>query len=100
MKQSLIDDIFDIVDPPNFDKAEFLDVVSERLSLMENKKKITAEDDLIAIARLLKYKPLRKLGEIPEKMGLFEMVAPSNTSMDLEKLIKSKSCANNPQNID
>ena len=28
VKQSLIDDIFDIVNPPDFDKAEFLDVIS------------------------------------------------------------------------
>ena len=28
VKQSLIDDIFDIINPPNFDKTEFLDVIS------------------------------------------------------------------------
>jgi len=39
-----------------------LDILSERLA---GKKKITPEEDLIAIARILKYKPLRKFGEIP-----------------------------------
>jgi hypothetical protein len=68
VKQSLIDDILDIVDPPNFDKEQLLDIMSERLS---GKKKITPEEDLIAIARVLKYKPVRKLGEIPENIGLF-----------------------------
>lgn len=38
VKQSLIDDILDIVDPPNFDKEQLLDIMSERLS---GKKKIT-----------------------------------------------------------
>jgi hypothetical protein len=33
-------------------------------------------------------------------MGLFEMIAPSSLSTELEKLIKSRSGANNPLNID
>jgi hypothetical protein len=36
-----------------------------------NKKKISADDDLIGLARILKYKPIRKIGERPTKMGLF-----------------------------
>ncbi len=97
MKQSLIDDILDIVDPPNFDKDQLLDIMGERLA---GKKKVTPEEDLIAIARVLKYKPLRKLGEIPENIGLFEMIAPSKLSTDLERQIKGRSGANNPKNID
>ena len=38
---------------------------------MSGKKKITPDEDLIAIARVLKYKKLRKLGEMPESIGLF-----------------------------
>jgi hypothetical protein len=48
----------------------------------------------------LKYKPLRKFGEIPENIGLFEMIAPSKLSTDLERQIKGRSGANNPKNID
>jgi len=40
VKQSLIDDILDIVDPPEFDKEQLLDIMSERLA---GKKKITPE---------------------------------------------------------
>lgn len=40
VKQSLIDDILDIVDPPNFDKEQLLDIMSERLT---GKKKVTPE---------------------------------------------------------
>jgi hypothetical protein len=40
VKQSLIDDILDIVDPPDFDKEQLLDIMSERLA---GKKKITLE---------------------------------------------------------
>ena len=80
IKQSLIDDILDIVDPPEFDKQQLLDIMSERMS---GKKKITPDEDLIAIARVLKYKKLRKLGETPESIGLFQMIAPSKLSTDL-----------------
>jgi hypothetical protein len=37
---------------------------------------------------------------MPQNMGLFEMLAPSKLSTDLEKLIRSRSGANNPKNID
>ena len=62
VKQSLIDDILDIVDPPDFDKQQLLDVMAERLS---GKGKITPEEDLIALARVLRYKTVRKFGEMP-----------------------------------
>lgn len=48
----------------------------------------------------MKYKPIRKVGEKPNRMGLFEVVAPSDASRELESLIKVKSGANNPLNID
>jgi hypothetical protein len=47
------------VDPPDFDKQQLLDIMAERLS---GKGKITPEEDLIALARVLKYKPIRKFG--------------------------------------
>jgi hypothetical protein len=81
VKQSLIDDIMDIIDPPDFDKEQLIDIMNERLT--SNKKKFTAEEDLIAIARIMKYKKLRKIGEMPEQMGLFEMIAPGKLSCDL-----------------
>ena len=55
---------------------------------------------MIGLARILRYKPIRKVGEKPEKMGLFETVAPCDLSRELESMIKSKSGANNPLNID
>ena len=42
--------------------------MAERLS---GKGKVTPEEDLIAIARVLRYKKIRKIGEMPENMGLF-----------------------------
>ncbi len=74
--------------------------MSERIQSIANNKKISPEEDLIGLARILKYKPVRKVGEKPNKMGLFEVVAPSDTSRELESLIKVKSGANNPLNID
>ena len=71
--------------------------MGERLSA---RRKITPEEDLVALARVLRYKKVRRVGEMPEKMGLFEMVAPSPLSTDLERMIKHRSGANNPRNID
>lgn len=87
----------DIIDPPDFDKEQLLDIMADRLS---GRGKITPEEDLIAIARVLRYKKIRKIGEMPENMGLFERVAPCQMSTDLEKQIKTRSGANNPRNID
>ncbi len=106
IKQSLIDDIIQIVNPPAFSKEEAINVMNERLSPeFRNYKKgqkgaNVDEEDLVHLARILKYQKLRKYGEMPEKIGLFEMVAPSPMSKDLEKLIKSKSGINAPHNID
>ena len=97
VKQSLIDDILDIVDPVDFDKEALLDIMAERLS---SRRKVTPEDDLVSLGRVFRYQKVRKIGEIPEKMGLFEMIAPSPLSTDLEKQIKHRSGANNPRNID
>ncbi len=106
IKQSLIDDIIEIVNPPAFSKEETINVMQERLSPefrnYKNGQKgaNVDEEDLVHLARILKYQKLRKYGEMPEKIGLFEMVAPSPMSKDLEKLIKSKSGINAPHNID
>jgi len=70
----------DIIDPPDFDKEQLLDIMADRLS---GRGKITPEEDLIAIARVLRYKKIRKIGEMPENMGLFERVAPCQMSSDL-----------------
>jgi hypothetical protein len=51
-------------------------VLAERINAFSNKRKLSQDDDLIAIARILRYKPIRKIGEIPSNIGLFEMVAP------------------------
>ena len=48
-----------------------IEVFSERINSITNKKKITPEEDLMGLARILKYKPVRKIGERPAKMGVF-----------------------------
>lgn len=83
VKQNLIDDIMDIVDPPDFDKAELLDVFSERIAQISAGKKITVDEDLIGLARILRYQPIRRVGEMPAKMGLFERVAPSPACLEI-----------------
>jgi hypothetical protein len=39
-----------------------IEVFNERINNITNKKKITADEDLIGLARILKYKPIRKIG--------------------------------------
>ena len=39
-----------------------IEVFNERINSITNKKKITADEDLIGLARILKYKPIRKIG--------------------------------------
>lgn len=88
IKQSLIDDIIELIDPPNFDRQECCEVFTERLA--RKGMPTTPKEDNIDIARILRFKPIRKVGEMPEKMGLFERVAPEKRSQELEKMVEAK----------
>lgn len=59
----------DIVDPIDFNKQELLDIMAERLKI--NGRKFSNEEDNIDIARVVRYKRIRKIGEVPDKIGLF-----------------------------
>lgn len=49
-----------------------------------------AIEDNVDIGRMLKWKELRKIGEMPKKMGLFERVAPGERSVGLEAMVKAR----------
>ena len=63
--------------------------MNERLQRKSNAPYNSIEDN-IDIGRILKWKPLRKIGEMPAKMGLFERVAPEEKSSSLERLVSIK----------
>lgn len=50
----------------------------------------TPHEDNIDIARILRFRPLRRVGELPKKMGLFERVAPEKRTEELERLVEAK----------
>lgn len=95
IKQSLVDDIIDLVDPPKFDHERLLDVLSRRIAeaqrhkskiSIHNNTKDTLNRDLTYILRGQK---LRKYGEMPAKMGCFEMIAPSEMSTKVEAMARA-----------
>lgn len=95
IKQNLIDDIVDLVSPPNFDQSRLLDVLTRRIAeeqrhkskiSIHNNTKETLNRDLTYI---LKGAKLRKFGDMPEKMGCFERIAPTDMSNRVEAFAKS-----------
>lgn len=90
IKQNLVDDILDLVDPPEFEHERVLDVLTRRIGeeqrhkskiSIHNNTKDTLNRDL---TYMLKGKRIRRVGELPEKMGCFEMIAPSELSAKVE----------------
>lgn len=95
IKQNLIDDIVDLVSPPNFDHGRLLDVLTRRIGeeqrhkskiSIHNNTKDTLNRDLTYI---LKGSKIRKFGELPEKMGCFERIAPTEMSARVESFVKT-----------
>lgn len=95
IKQNLIDDILDLIEPPEFDHERVLDVLSRRIGeeqrhkskiSIHNHTKDTLNRDL---TYMLKGRRLRRVGEQPEKLGCFEMIAPTDLSAKVEAHAKS-----------
>ena len=95
IKQTLVDDIVDLVSPPKFDHGRLLDVLTRRIGeeqrhkskiSIHNNTKDTLNRDLTYI---LKGAKVRKFGEMPEKMGCFERIATSELSSRVENMARS-----------
>lgn len=95
IKQSLIDDIVDLLEPPKFDHERLLDVLSRRIAEEQrHKSKITIHNNTKEtlnrdLTYILRGKKLRKVGEMPANPGCFEMIAPSEMSARVENHAKS-----------
>ena len=82
IKQKLIDDIIELVDPVDFDRKRLFEVLERRIN--EDFKQSTTSN---AFSKRLMNRDLtyilsgqvpRKFGEMPQKLGNFERIAPSN----------------------
>ncbi|CDW88353.1 tubulin-tyrosine ligase family protein [Stylonychia lemnae] len=91
IKQRLIDDIIDLVDPIDFDRKRLFEVLERRIN--EDFKQSTTSN---AYSKRLMNRDLtyilngqvpRKYGEMPKIMGNFERIAPSPQSEQYMKLI-------------
>lgn len=75
------------MDPVNFDRKECCEVFCERLA---RKGQSTQREDNIDIGRMVNWRRLRKVGEMPDRMGGFERVLPGGRWQDLEKAVEGR----------
>jgi tubulin polyglutamylase TTLL5 len=91
----MVDDAIDLVDAPFFDRARLLEVLERRIREEQGQKSNinTTNNSKLQLNRDLNYilhsKPLRRVGEMPQKLGGFTRIAPSDASERLFKLVKS-----------
>jgi hypothetical protein len=96
IKQNLVDDIIDLINPVNFDHERLLEVLNRRIGEEQrHKSKINTQNNTKEtlnrdLSYILHSKKIRKVGELPEKMGCFEMIAPSKMSAKAESYARGK----------
>ena len=92
IKQQLIDDTLELVNPIYFNKQELVKVLERRVSEVQkghvNNTVAQLNTDL---NKVLDGKKPRKYGEVPEKMGNFEMISPSGLYDRLYKIANPRS---------
>jgi hypothetical protein len=95
VKESMIHDTAFLVDPPKFDREALVKVCARRMEEMQKRsgsvggdsEKEKLEKDLEAI---LMGKIPRQYGELPERMGNYQRLAPGTPYYDKLKAIQSK----------
>jgi hypothetical protein len=87
IKQQLIDDTLDIVDPTFFNKTHLVKVLQRRLAELQrgviSNSQGTLNADLTAI---LEGKQMRAFGDLPARLGNYERIAPSDLAEKLSRL--------------
>ena len=84
IKQKLIDDIIDLVDPMDFDRKRLFEVLERRIN--EDFKQSTTSNAYSKrlmnrdLTYILNGRVPRKYGEMPKQMGNFERIAPTPMS--------------------
>lgn len=78
IKQQLVDDTLDLVDPVFFNRQELVKVLERRLNEVQKGQYINSSQQLNSdLMRILEGRRPRQYGEEPRKMGNYEMIAPS-----------------------
>jgi tubulin polyglutamylase TTLL5 len=78
IKQQLVDDTLDLVDPVFFNRQELVKVLERRLNEVQKGQYINSSQQLTSdLMRILEGRRPRQYGEEPRKMGNYEMIAPS-----------------------
>ncbi|CAD8208186.1 unnamed protein product [Paramecium octaurelia] len=106
IKQQLIDDIFDLIDSPNYDRQRLCEVLERRIQEEQGCKSVinTMNNSKLQLQRDLNYilngTHLRRYGEMPKQMGGFMRLAPSEKYDKLKSLVQSYKTINGRGTID
>lgn len=88
VKQTLIDDTLDLINPLPFNRKKMIKVLERRVGELQ-KGNVGSVSQLNAdVAEILDGCKVRRYGEMPEKLGLFERIAPSPLLEQLQKVMK------------
>ena len=89
VKLPLVDDILNIIDPINIDRDALIKVLERVMKIKNNSQNVYLYSPIVQLnmdlTQIFQGKVPRAYGEMPEKMGRFERLAPSPES---DKLIK------------
>ena len=88
VKQTLIDDTLDLINPLPFNRKKMIKVLERRVGELQ-KGNVGSVSQLNAdVGEILDGCKVRRYGEMPEKLGQFERVAPSPLLEQLQKVMK------------
>ena len=90
IKLQLVEDVINIVDPLSFDRQALLKVLERKMNISNSQENVYLYSPLIQLNldlnSIFKGKIPRSFGTLPEKIGNFERIAPSEYSNKLIKL--------------
>ena len=93
IKQQLIDDTLEIVEPIYYNKQELLKVLERRISELNKGQNFNSVAQMNEdLSKILEGRKPRKLGELPQSIGNYELIAPSQM---LDRLYKQA----NPRSV-
>ena len=92
VKQQLIDDTLELVDPVYFNKIELLKVLDRRIGEVQKGHINNSVGQMnIDFNKILEGKRPRKYGELPSNIGNYEMISPSPLYEKLHKYANPRS---------
>lgn len=87
VKQQLIDDTLELINPLYFNRNELLSVLERRMHELQKGQFNNCVSQMNQdLTRILEGKKPRAIGQVPEKLGNYELISPSPLSEKLQKL--------------